>query len=93
MFPQQNNQNAEQPNNPEVQLGGRSKKEQPKKPKESFALRPQHFESKKGLQALYERTLNLNLDENSEINVEGTMKRIVMLLKSWHFEMTPKYSF
>jgi hypothetical protein len=43
MFPQQNNQNAEQPNNPEAQLGGRSKKEQPKKPKESFALRPQHF--------------------------------------------------
>jgi hypothetical protein len=39
-------------------------REQPKKdkPKESFAVKPEHFEGKKGLKALYENTKQLKLD-------------------------------
>jgi hypothetical protein len=61
--------------------------------KVSTAIKPEQFQTKKGIRALYENTKALKLDEYSEINVENTMKKIATVLKSWHQEFVPKYSF
>ncbi len=42
MFPE-NNVPAPDPNNPEAQPSGRNNRDKPKKPKESFALKPELF--------------------------------------------------
>jgi hypothetical protein len=46
-----------------------------------------------GLQRLYEMTKALDISKSSDINVQQTMKKIVVCLKTWQFEMMPKYSF
>jgi hypothetical protein len=66
---------------------------QPKKPKIPIAIKPEQFEQEKGLKALYEKTKAIKLDEASEINVENSMKKIVLTLKSWHNEFIPKYTY
>ena len=86
--PNANNNNEAQP----AQQSARPKKDKPKK--ESWSLKPEHLEAKKGLQSLYEKTLALNLDEKTAtLNVEATMKKIMVVLKTWHFEAAPKYNF
>lgn len=73
----------------------RVNKEQQKKQKikQSNALKPEQFQTKKGIKALYQKTKALQLNEFSDVNIENTMKKIVTALKTWHFEFMPKYSF
>ena len=79
----------------EVQRSGRGRKEQEKKEKvkQERAIKPELFQTKKGIRALYENTTRLKLDEYSELNIENTMKKIATVLKNWHSEFVPKYSF
>lgn len=69
-----------------VRKGNRGSKEQDKsKVKVSVAIKPEQFQTKKGIRALYEKTKALKIDEYSEINIESTMKKIVTVLKTWQF--------
>ena len=64
-------QNSNPPSTSAAPRASRGKKDQEKKEKVkvSTAIKPEQFQTKKGLRALYENTKALKLDEYSEINV------------------------
>ena len=62
-----------------------------KKRMKPFSLKPESFENRNGLQKLYELTNHVKWDDLMPL--ESAMNTLGVTLKTWHYQIAPKYSF